>query len=147
MPKMIEQLRELPELTDVAADLQHRGQELYLEIDRDAAARLGVSVSTVAQVLQNAFGQRQISTLFTQSNQYRVVLEMDPALAAGPDALRSIHVPAPGGQIPLASLARLHQRGTPSSRFGSSCSCRRLSRSASRARRRPSRRHWPTACG
>jgi multidrug efflux pump len=64
-------------------------------------------------VLQNAFGQRQISTLFTQSNQYRVVLEMDPALAAGPDALRSIHVPAPGGQVPLASLARLHQRATP----------------------------------
>ena len=113
VPRVIEQLRELPELTDVAADLQHRGQELYLEIDRDAAARLGVSVSTVAQVLQNAFGQRQISTLFTQSNQYRVVLEMDPALAAGPDALRSIHVPAPGGQIPLASLARLHQRATP----------------------------------
>lgn len=113
VPRVIEQLRELPELTDVAADLQHRGQELYLEIDRDAAARLGVSVSTVAQVLQNAFGQRQISTLFTQSNQYRVVLEMDPALAAGPDALRSIHVPAPGGQVPLASLARLHQRATP----------------------------------
>src|SRR5690606_913404 len=96
VPRVIEQLRERPEL---AADLQHRGQELYLEIDRDAAARLGVSVSTVAQVLQNAFGQRQISTLFTQSNQYRVVLEMDPALAAGPDALRSIHVPAPGGQV------------------------------------------------
>jgi len=113
VPRVIEQLRERPELTDVAADLQHRGQELYLEIDRDAAARLGVSVSTVAQVLQNAFGQRQISTLFTQSNQYRVVLEMDPALAAGPDALRSIHVPAPGGQVPLASLARLHQRATP----------------------------------
>src|SRR5690554_6809160 len=84
VPRVIEQLRELPELADVASDLQHRGQELYLEIDRDAAARLGVSVSTVAQVLQNAFGQRQISTLFTQSNQYRVVLEMDLALAAGP---------------------------------------------------------------
>src|SRR5690606_24395527 len=62
----------------------------------------------------NAFGQRQISTLFTQANQYRVVLEMDPALAQGPDALRSLYVPtAAGGQAPLATVARLQQRATP----------------------------------
>src|SRR5690606_8670484 len=114
VPQLVDALARRPELADVASDLQHRGQELYLEIDRDAAARLGVDVATVAGVLQNAFAQRQISTLFTQSNQYRVVLEMDPALADGPQALRSLHVPtANGGQAPLASVARLHQRSTP----------------------------------
>ncbi|GGI96397.1 multidrug efflux RND transporter permease subunit [Halopseudomonas pertucinogena] len=114
VPQLVDALARRPELADVASDLQHRGQELYLEIDRDAAARLGVDVATVADVLQNAFAQRQISTLFTQSNQYRVVLEMDPALADGPQALRSLHVPtANGGQAPLASVARLHQRSTP----------------------------------
>ena len=113
-PRLVDALRQRSELIDVASDLQHRGQELYLEIDRDAAARLGISVSAIAEVLQNAFGQRQISTLFTQANQYRVVLEMDPALAQGPDALRSIYVPtASGGQAPLATVARLQQRATP----------------------------------
>ena len=114
VPQLEEELEQRPELQDVAADLQQRGQELYLEIDRDAAARLGVSVADIASVLQNAFAQRQISTLFTQANQYRVVLEMDPALATGPEALRSIYVPtASGGQAPLASVAQLHQRATP----------------------------------
>ena len=113
-PRLVDALSQRPELTDVASDLQQRGQELYLEIDRDAAARLGISVSTIAEVLQNAFGQRQISTLFTQANQYRVVLEMDPALARGPEALHSIYLPtASGGQAPLATVARLHQRATP----------------------------------
>ncbi len=112
-PRLVDALSQRAELTDVASDLQQRGQELYLEIDRDAAARLGISVSTIAEVLQNAFGQRQISTLFTQANQYRVVLEMDPALARGPEALSSIYLPtASGGQAPLASVARLHQRAT-----------------------------------
>ena len=114
VPQLVEALEQRPELQDVASDLQQRGQELYLEIDRDAAARLGVSVAEIASVLQNAFAQRQISTLFTQANQYRVVLEMDPALATGPDALRSLYVPtASGGQAPLASVAQLHQRATP----------------------------------
>ncbi len=114
VPRLVDALSQRPELTDVASDLQQRGQELYLEIDRDAAARLGVSVSTIAEVLRNAFGQRQISTLFTQANQYRVVLEMDPALATGPEALRSIYVPtAAGGQAPLATMVRLQQRATP----------------------------------
>ena len=114
VPQLVEELEQRPELQDVAADLQQRGQELYLEIDRDAAARLGVSVADIASVLQNAFAQRQISTLFTQANQYRVVLEMDPSLATGPEALRNIYVPtASGGQAPLASVAQLHQRATP----------------------------------
>ena len=114
VPQLVEALEQRPELQDVASDLQQRGQELHLEIDRDAAARLGVSVADIASVLQNAFAQRQISTLFTQANQYRVVLEMDPALATGPEALRSIYVPtASGGQAPLASVAQLHQRATP----------------------------------
>ena len=114
VPQLIEALSLRPELADVASDLQQQGQELYLEIDRDAASRLDVSVSTIAATLQNAFSQRQISTLFTQANQYRVVLEVDPALAEGPEGLRSLYVPTgSGGQAPLASIARLHQRPAP----------------------------------
>jgi len=114
VPRLIEALSLRPELADVASDLQQQGQELYLEIDRDAASRLGVSVSVIANTLQNAFSQRQISTLFTQANQYRVILEVDPALAEGPDGLRSLYVPtSSGGQAPLASVAQLHQRPAP----------------------------------
>lgn len=113
-PQLVDALNRRPELADVTSDLQQRGQELYLEIDRDAAARLGVSVSAIANTLQNAFSQRQISTLFTQANQYRVVLEVDPAFAAGPEGLRSIYVPTASGEpAPLASVVRPHQRSAP----------------------------------
>ena len=68
-------------LADVASDLQDRGLQAFLDIDRDAASRLGVSVAAIDDALYDAFGQRQISTIFTQANQYRVVLEVDAALA------------------------------------------------------------------
>ena len=112
-PKLIAALAQQPELRDIASDLQNRGLQLFLDIDRDAAARLGVSVGTIDEALYDAFGQRQISTIFTQASQYRVVLESAGASTLGPQALQSIHVAtASGEQIPLASLARISEGPT-----------------------------------
>jgi len=110
-PRLVEQLRLRPELADVASDIQNRGLQAFVEIDRDAASRLGVTVSEVSDALYSAFGQRQISTLFTQSSQYRVVLEMDPRLATGPQALEGLYVRGNGGaSVPLASIVRVSER-------------------------------------
>ncbi|HEX7623166.1 MAG TPA: efflux RND transporter permease subunit, partial [Anaeromyxobacteraceae bacterium] len=105
-PRMVEKLKTLPELRDVASDQQTSALELRVTIDRDNAARLGITAQAVDDALYDAFGQRQVATTFTQLNQYRVVLEVKPELALYPDALKSIHVPTPGGgQVPLASIA------------------------------------------
>ncbi|ASL26755.1 MdtB/MuxB family multidrug efflux RND transporter permease subunit [Azotobacter chroococcum] len=110
-PKLVEALDELPELTDVASDLQTRGLQVYLNIDRDAAARLGVTVASIDDALYDAFGQRQISTIYTQANQYRVVLESRAVDRLGPAALDEVHVAsAEGGQVRLSSLARIEER-------------------------------------
>ncbi|WP_068826969.1 MdtB/MuxB family multidrug efflux RND transporter permease subunit [Pseudomonas sp. BMS12] len=110
-PKLVSALGERPELRDVASDLQNRGLQVFLSIDRDAASRLGVSVGDIDDALYDAFGQRQISTIFTQASQYRVVLESAGAGEIGPKALQRIHVAtASGGQVPLASLARIEER-------------------------------------
>src|SRR5690606_15468888 len=85
--------------------------QAWLDIDRDTASRLGVSVSAITDALYDAFGQRQVSTIFTQSNQYRVVLEADPRYQQGLSALRQIHVSAEGGaQVPLSTLVRVSER-------------------------------------
>ena len=111
VPVMVDALNARPELQDVASDLQQQGLEAYVEIDRDAAARLGLNVTDVANTLYNAFGQRQIATLFTQANQYRVIMEVDPQFAGTPDSLRNLHVTsADGSSVPLASVAQVHQR-------------------------------------
>ena len=87
---------------DVASDLQDRGLQAFLDIDRDAASRLGVSVSAIDDALYDAFGQRLISTIYTQANQYRVVLEAAPRYQIGPEALGQIHVATSDGrQVPL----------------------------------------------
>ncbi|NHN76369.1 MdtB/MuxB family multidrug efflux RND transporter permease subunit [Azotobacter chroococcum] len=110
-PKLVEALDALPELTDVASDLQTRGMQVYLNIDRDAAARLGVTVAAIDDALYDAFGQRQISTIYTQANQYRVVLESRAVDRLGPAALDEVHVAsAEGGQVRLSSLARIEER-------------------------------------
>ncbi|MDH0143665.1 MdtB/MuxB family multidrug efflux RND transporter permease subunit [Aquipseudomonas alcaligenes] len=110
-PKLITALNQQAELRDVASDLQNRGLQVFLNIDRDAASRLGVSVGSIDDALYDAFGQRQISTIFTQSSQYRVVLESASAGELGPQALQRIHVAtASGAQVPLASLARIEER-------------------------------------
>ena len=76
-----------PQLADVASDLQDRGLQAFLDIDRDAASRLGVRVAAIDDALYDAFGQRLISTIYTQANQYRVVLEVAPRFQIGPEAL------------------------------------------------------------
>jgi multidrug efflux pump len=111
---LLARLRTLPQLADVASDLQDQGLQAYVEIDRDAAGRFGVSVAAIDTALYNAFGQRLISTIFTQSNQYRVVLEVAPEFKVGPRALESLYVPGANGvQVPLASIARVSERAAP----------------------------------
>ncbi len=111
VPRLTERLRQVPQLADVASDLQDQGLQAYVVIDRDTAARLGVSVAAIDNALYNAFGQRLISTIFTQSNQYRVVLEARPEGATGPAAIAEIYVPsANGAQVPLSAVARVEER-------------------------------------
>jgi multidrug efflux pump len=113
VPKLVERLQQLPELVDVASDLQDQGLQAYLQIDRDQAARLGVSLAAINNALYNAFGQRLISTIFTQSSQYRVVLEVAPEFQLGPQALEQVYVPSSDGtQVRLSSLATVEQRST-----------------------------------
>jgi multidrug efflux pump len=113
VPQMIGALQNLPELSDVASDLQNRGLQAFLDIDRDAASRLGVTVADIDDALYSAFGQRQISTLFTQASQYRVVMEIDPRFARGPEALTSLFVRTRSGlPVPLSSIARVRERST-----------------------------------
>ncbi|BBV97041.1 MULTISPECIES: MdtB/MuxB family multidrug efflux RND transporter permease subunit [Pseudomonas] len=109
--KLVQALQQRPELTDVASDLQDKGLQVYLVIDRDMAGRLGITVSQITNALYDAFGQRQISTIYTQASQYRVVLQSQDAAVIGPQALESIHVKATdGGQVRLSALARIEQR-------------------------------------
>nr|WP_319528005.1 MdtB/MuxB family multidrug efflux RND transporter permease subunit [Pseudomonas laurentiana] len=109
--KLVDALRLRPELTDVASDLQDKGLQVYLVIDRDATGRLGISVSDITNALYDAFGQRQISTIYTQATQYRVVLQASEAATLGPQALEQVYVKsADGGQVRLSSLARIEQR-------------------------------------
>lgn len=113
-PRLVEALRERPELTDVASDLQSNGLQIYLDIDRDAAARLGIQVADITDALYDAFGQRQISTIFTQASQYRVVLEAEAGNRLGPQALEQLFVQSEGGTpVRLSSLATLEQRNAP----------------------------------
>jgi multidrug efflux pump len=112
-PKLVDSLAQLPELSDVADDLQDDGLQTYVDIDRDAASRLGITAAVIDEALYNAFGQRLISTIFTQSAQYRVVLEVQPQFARGPEALSQIYVPtSTGSQVPLSSVARISQGHT-----------------------------------
>ncbi|MBK0028172.1 multidrug efflux RND transporter permease subunit [Stenotrophomonas sp. S48] len=107
-PRLLQALRQQPALRDVASDLQMQGRQARVNIDRDAAARLGVSVEAVADALYDAYGQRQISTIFTQASQYRVVLEADPTQQPGPEAISGLRVRNSAGQtVPLGAVARV----------------------------------------
>ena len=117
--QLVARLKTLPQLTDVATDLQNQGQQAYLQIDREAAGRLGVTVAAIDAALYNAFGQRLISTIYTQSSQYRVVLETGAAFRSGPRALEGLYVPgttvsATGAsstvQVPMGSVAHVVER-------------------------------------
>ncbi len=111
VPKMVDKLRSVPQVRDVAGDLATGGKQVFIDIDRSAAARYGISVADVDAVLYDALGQRQVSTIFTQSNQYRVVLEVEPAAKRGIQDLGSLHVPSPTGkQVRLSNLASFHEQ-------------------------------------
>ncbi|RKR46116.1 MdtB/MuxB family multidrug efflux RND transporter permease subunit [Paraburkholderia sp. BL17N1] len=116
VPKLVERLKQSPELADVATDLQDNGQSVYIEIDRATASRYGITPATVDSALYDAFGQRIISTIFTQSNQYRVILEAQPAMQHYTESLKSIYLPSStstGGQVPLSSIARFIEKPAP----------------------------------
>jgi multidrug efflux pump len=107
-PKLVSLLHQQPELADVVSNQEDNGLAVYVTIDRDSAARLGISVGTVDNALYDAFGQRIVSTIFTQANQYRVIMEADPTSYNAVDSLASIYVPtAGGGQVPLSAIAKV----------------------------------------
>ncbi len=113
-PQLVAALRQQPDLADVVSNQEDNGLAAYVTIDRDSAARLGISVGTVDNALYDAFGQRIVSTIFTQSNQYRVILEADPKSYTSVDSLASIYVPsAAGGQVPLSAIARVNVEQRP----------------------------------
>jgi len=113
-PRLLEALRRRPELADVVSNQEDDGLAAYVTIDRDSAARLGISVGTVDNALYDAFGQRIVSTIFTQSNQYRVILEADPHAYRGVDSLASVYLPsASGGQVPLSAIAKVDVETRP----------------------------------
>ena len=112
--KMLAKLRTLPQLTDVASDQQAAGPQLSLQIDRDTASRLGISPQLIDDTLYDAFGQRQISTIFTQLNLYRVILEVKPEASEDPHALDRIYVrSASGTQVPLSQFVRMTHTTAP----------------------------------
>ena len=113
-PKLLTVLRQQPELADVVSNQEDNGLAAFITIDRDSAARLGISVGTVDNALYDAFGQRIVSTIFTQSNQYRVILEADPQSYRSVASLGSIYVPsASGGQVPLSAIAKVAVESRP----------------------------------
>ena len=111
---LVAKLKTSPKLADVTSDVQSRGLALSVEVDRDTAGRLGVSMSAIDNALYNAFGQRIVSTIFTQSNQYRVILEVGPEHSSGPEALAGLYLPtSSGGQVPLSAIAKIVEQSAP----------------------------------
>ncbi len=113
-PKLVSTLKKLPELSDVASDLQDQGLQLAITIDRGTATRLGITPAAIDSTLYSAFGQRIVSTIFTQTNQNRVILEVKPEFQIGVDALKHIYVSGANGvQVPLSSFAQFSEKHTP----------------------------------
>jgi multidrug efflux pump len=113
-PKLLAAMRELPALQDVATDQQDFGFRTFVRVDRERAEALGVTMQNVQDVLYDSFGQRQISTIFSQSNQYRVVLEADPAWQADPGSLLRLRLPSSlGSQVPLSAIATIERITAP----------------------------------
>ncbi len=111
IPLILARLRQLPQLTGVASDLQDEGKIAYLEVDRDMASRLGITMAAIDNVLYNAFSQRFVSTIFTQSSIYRVVLEVKPESQQGLGALDGVRlVSSTGNSVPLSALAHVVEK-------------------------------------
>jgi multidrug efflux pump len=107
-------LKKLPELADVANDLQTRGQQATLTYDRPTASRVGITAQNIDDTLYDSFGQRQVSTLFTQLNQYHVILEVDPKFQQHPTQLNNIYLrSAAGGPVPLSAFTHVTSRSMP----------------------------------
>ncbi|HHS9613473.1 TPA: MdtB/MuxB family multidrug efflux RND transporter permease subunit, partial [Klebsiella michiganensis] len=114
VPQLLARLQALPQLSDVSSDWQDKGLAAYINVDRDSASRLGISMADVDNALYNAFGQRLISTIYTQANQYRVVLEHDTQATPGLAALDNIRLTSSdGGIVPLKSIASVEERFAP----------------------------------
>jgi multidrug efflux pump len=116
--QLTDKLKQLPQLADVASDYQDGGLQAYVEFDRTTASRLGITPAAIDSALYNAFGQRLVSTIFTQSNQYRVVLEVQPEFQRGLAALDSVFVPStvpgqPTQQVRLSTIAQVVEKTTP----------------------------------
>jgi hydrophobe/amphiphile efflux-1 (HAE1) family protein len=112
-PQLMDRMRKMPELRDVSSDQQNKGLAANLMIDRDSASRLGISVAMIDQVLYDAFGQRQVSTMYTALNQYFVVMEVDPKYQLSPDALNGIYIKSSSGtMVPLSTIAHFEQQRT-----------------------------------
>jgi multidrug efflux pump len=116
VPKLLAKLKESPDLTNVASDLQQQGLTVNLVIDRETAARFGITPATVDNALYDLFGQRIISTIYSQSNQYRVIMEADPRLQLSLDSLNAIRLPSAAsttGQVPLTTIVKIEQKPGP----------------------------------
>jgi len=116
VPKLIQKLDTLPEIADVASDYQNDGLAVYIDIDRATAARFGITPATVDNALYDSFGQRIVSTIFTQANQYRVILQAAPALQRSLDTLNTMYLPSAvstTGQVPLTAIASVHEETAP----------------------------------
>ena len=113
-PKLVRKLGELPELSDVASDQQVNGLQLNVDVDREKASRLNVLTQAIDDTLYDAFGQRQVSIIFTQLNQFRVILEVEPNFRSSPDVLDKIYVKSSSGQlVPLSAFATMRVSNTP----------------------------------
>jgi multidrug efflux pump len=117
VPQLIQRLSQLPQLTDVASDLQQQGLTVNLVIDRATASRFGITPATVDNALYDSFGQRIVSTIYTQANQYRVILELDPSLQSSLKGLSTLYLPssssATNGQVPLSAIVHVEQQTGP----------------------------------
>ncbi len=112
-PKLVDSLQLRPELRDVSSDQQSYGLASLVEIDRNTASRMGITPQLITDTLYDAFGQRQVSTMFTQLNQYRVILEVMPEFQKGPDALQALEVRGTGGSVPLNVFTRVTDTTVP----------------------------------
>jgi multidrug efflux pump len=117
IPKLVDKLSNLPQITNVASDLAQQGRALDITIDRQTASRFGLTPATIDNILYDAFGQRIVSTIYTQSNQYRVIMEATPDLQRALTALNTFYLPSStsttNGQVPLSAIVHLSQRPGP----------------------------------
>ncbi|MDD2660642.1 MAG: efflux RND transporter permease subunit, partial [Methylococcales bacterium] len=120
IPRIVKALSQRPELADVNTNQQDKGRQLALLVDRDLAARLGVSQALIDSTLNNAFGQRQVSVIYNPLNQYHVIMEVEPEFSESPEALKNIYVSVPpssqspsGAQVPLSAFASYGLTNTP----------------------------------